>query len=90
MNTAEFNRAGIKLIVAAITSNLSPPSRPGDFLLNDWRSAGLLKPSAVRGILATVDQSDVSRKLGKLSESDLFEVEKAIASIIRLQVVPSP
>ncbi|GEM_PF-3788286 len=38
-----FNMAGIKLIVAAITSNVSPPLRLGDTLLSDWRVAGLLK-----------------------------------------------
>jgi len=32
-----FNAAGIKLVVAAITSNVRPPFRPGDTLLNDWR-----------------------------------------------------
>ncbi len=40
-----FDAAGIKLVVAAITSNLSPPFRPGDTLLDDWRRAGLVKPS---------------------------------------------
>lgn len=30
-----FNTAGIKLIVAAITGNVSPPFRPGDTLLSD-------------------------------------------------------
>jgi PemK-like, MazF-like toxin of type II toxin-antitoxin system len=39
-----FNRAGIKLIVAAVTGNVSPPFRPGDTLLNDWSAGGLLKP----------------------------------------------
>jgi mRNA-degrading endonuclease toxin of MazEF toxin-antitoxin module len=37
-----FNAARIKLIVAAVTSNISPPVRPGDCLLSDWASAGLL------------------------------------------------
>ena len=46
-----------------MTSNVSPPFRPGDCLLNEWDSAGLLKPSAVRGVLATVDKADVVRKL---------------------------
>ena len=81
-----FNRAGIKLIVAAITGNVSPPFRPGDVLLRKWRAAGLLKPSAVRGVLATVDRSDVVRKLGALSASDFEKVEQGIADILRLRV----
>jgi mRNA interferase MazF len=83
-----FNRAGIKLIVAAVTGNVSPPFRPGDTLLNDWSEGGLLKPSAVRGVLATVDRSDIVRVLGTLSPRDFDEVERGIANILGL-VVPS-
>ena len=36
ISTNAFNRAGIKLIVATIASNVLPPFRPGDLLLNDW------------------------------------------------------
>ncbi|MCW5933226.1 MAG: type II toxin-antitoxin system PemK/MazF family toxin [Fimbriimonadia bacterium] len=36
----EYNESGIKLVVLAITSNISPPFRPGDTLLNDWQIAG--------------------------------------------------
>jgi mRNA interferase MazF len=88
-----FNLAGIKLIVAAITSNVSPPFRPGDTLLNNWSAAGLLKPSAVRGVLATVDKADIARKLGTLSASDFAQVEQAIANILGFVVsssVPTP
>lgn len=78
----KYNTAGIKVIVAAITSNISPPFRPGDYILKDWTSAGLLKPSAVRGVLATVDKSDIVRKLGVLSTPDLATVEQSLANIL--------
>ncbi len=81
-----FNRAGIKLIVTAITSNVSPPFRPGDTLLDDWKPAGLLQPSAVRGVLATVDKADVVRELGVLSSKDFVKVEQGIAAILVLSV----
>jgi mRNA interferase MazF len=89
ISTDAFNRAGIKLIVAAITGNVSPPFRPGDTLLNNWSAAGLLKPSAVRGVLATVDKADVVRKIGTLSGKDLAQVERSIADILNF-VIPSP
>jgi mRNA interferase MazF len=85
-----FNTAGIKLVVAAITSNVSPPFRPGDTLLNDWGAAGLLKSSAVRGVLATVDKSDVLRKLGALSQNDFSRVEQGIADVLAFQVTSPP
>jgi mRNA interferase MazF len=88
VSQGRFNTAGIKLIVAAITSNVSPPFRPCDTLLSDWSLAGLLKPSAVRGVLATVDKSDIVRKLGALSPKDFSSVEQGIANILGLQTIP--
>ena len=82
ISTDTFNKAGIKRIVAAITGNITPPFRPGDTLLNDWAKAGLLKPSAVRGVLATVDVWDISSFLGSMSSRDLANVEKNLASIL--------
>jgi mRNA interferase MazF len=86
LSVETFNAAGIKLIVAAITGNVSPPFRPGDCVLSDWDSAGLLKPSAVRGVLATVDKADVVRKLGALSAQDFAIVEQSIAGILGFRV----
>lgn len=77
-----FNRAGTKLIVAAVTSNVSPPFRPGDVLLSDWQKAGLIKPSAVRGVLATIDKQDIVRSMGELTDDDLAKVESAIANTL--------
>jgi mRNA interferase MazF len=90
ISTNHFNAAGIKLIVAAITSNVSPPFRPGDTLLNNWSAAGLLKPSAVRGVLATIDKSDIARKLGALSAPDFAKVEEGIADILGFHLSSSP
>jgi mRNA interferase MazF len=90
VSTDAFNMAGTKLIVAAITSNVSSPFRPGDSLLNDWRTAGLLKPSAVRGVLATVDKIGVARKLGELSTQDFAIVEQGVANILGFQITTPP
>lgn len=89
ISTSVFNSAGIKLIVAAVTGNVSPPLRPGDTLLGDWSAAGLLKPSAVRGVLATVDKSDIVHTLGRLSDADRNAVERGIADILGFAVVAS-
>ena len=78
----EFNRAGTKLIVAAVTSNISPPFRRGDVLLVDWQKDGLVKPSAVRGVLATIDKKDIVRPMGHLTEKDFTKVESAVADLL--------
>ncbi len=82
LSTEPYNQGGIKLIGAAITSNLDPPSRAGDVVLNDWAAAGLVFPSAVRGIVVTVDRIDVKRVLGVMPPEDFARVEQGIAGIM--------
>lgn len=77
-----FHQAGSKLIVATLTSNILPPFRPGHTAINDWSSAGLLKPSAMRGIIITIDQNEVVRPLGVMSAQDFSDVEQAIKTIM--------
>jgi len=81
-----FHQAGSKLIVAGLTSNISPPFRPGDTLIGDWAGAGLVKPSAMRGLVTTIDQNEVVRRLGRLSPADFARVEQAVADIMGLAV----
>lgn len=75
----DYNKSSIKLIVAAITSNISPPFRRGDLLIDDWHEAGLVKPSSVRGVIATVDRQDIVRVMGRLSNADFDRVISAVA-----------
>lgn len=86
LSTEEFQQAGSKLIVAGITSTIAPPFRPGDVLLNDWREAGLVKPSAVRGLVTVIDRNQIVRRLGQLSRSDFALVEQSIAGIMGFSV----
>jgi mRNA interferase MazF len=56
-------------------------------VLSDWAAAGLLRPSVVKGILGTVEQTLVVRRLGGLSAADLRQVEQTFAAALGL---PSP
>lgn len=71
-----------KLIFAAITGNISPPMHPGDTLLKDWTAAGLVRPSAVRGVLATIDTRDIIKTLGAVMPEDAAQVDAGVSSII--------
>jgi mRNA interferase MazF len=72
------------LIVAPITSN-TVSSQPEDCVLNDWSMAGLMHPSVVKAVLATVDQTRVIRSLGALSAADLKRVEQMLTTALGLQ-----
>jgi len=68
--------------VAMVTS--MPQTTSYDYELKDWRVANLYSPSWVRVKLVTLDPKLVRYKPGRLTDSDLAEVEKRIRSALGL------
>ena len=68
--------------MAAITSNVHRGLFVGDYPLEDWQAAGLPKPSVVTGILRTIKQAMIVRKLGALSGRDFSGVKKALSQAL--------
>lgn len=89
LSTSTYNRRRADLIVAPITGNITT-GQPDDTNVQDWSSAGLLKPSVVKGILGTVEHTLVIRVMGKFSNMDLQRVEKTFADALGLVVGPPP
>lgn len=71
-----FQRATSDFTVAMITS--VPRTTPYDYELKNWQAAGLLRPSWVRARLATLDPALVRYQPGRLSNTDLAQVEQRI------------
>lgn len=74
VSSEAYQRGRQELILAAITSNVARVL-VGDYRIRDWRTAGLLSPSVVTGIIQTIKQSMVERNLGTLSPQDIQAVE---------------
>ena len=85
LSTDTYNAHRGDIIVAPITGNTST-GQPDDTSLTDWAEARLLKPSVVKGILGTVEQTLVVRILGTLSAADLQKVEQAFARALGLAI----
>jgi mRNA interferase MazF len=83
LSTDRYHRSRQEAIVAAITSNVTR-LLAGDVRVRAWREAGLLYPSVVTGIIRTVKQDMISRKLGTLSENDLQTVKRKLREILVL------
>jgi mRNA interferase MazF len=60
-------------ILAVVTSQINKSNSSTDYVLQDWQSAHLNKPSAVRIFLFTLPQSKII-EIGELSERDWTEV----------------
>jgi mRNA interferase MazF len=71
-----FQRDVGDFTVAMITS--VQHTKPYDYELEDWEAARLLRPSWVRAKLATLDPALVRYNPGRLSNTDLAEVEKRV------------
>lgn len=77
-----YNTARPDVVVMAITSQLRPSPGPGEVWLGQWQDAGLIKPSAVKPVFATLEQALVIRQLGTLSARDQTALRNAIAETL--------
>ncbi len=77
-----YNRARPDLLLMAVTSQLRPSAGFGEVWLNDWQGAGLIKPSAVKPLIATIEQSLIIRALGVLSPDDQSSLRGSLSQII--------
>ena len=77
-----YSTARPDLVVMAITSQLRPDPRLGETWISHWQAAGLLKPSVVKAVFATLEQRLVLRRLGGLVDEDIAALRNAISEII--------
>lgn len=64
-----------------VTSHLRV-SAFGDLLVQDWQAAQLLKPSAIKPVLATLEQSLVIKSLGTLTPRDQAALKALIPQLL--------
>jgi mRNA interferase MazF len=77
ISSQAYHRARQEIVVAAITSNIKRPLF-GDYLLDEWKAAGLLFPSLVTGILRTIKRTMVERKLGHIARKDSDAIDRQL------------
>lgn len=77
-----YNDSKPDVVVMAVTSQLRPMPILGEVWLQDWRGAGLLKPSAIKPIFATLKQVLVIRSLGALTLVDCETLRQSIGKIL--------
>jgi len=71
-------------IIAAITSR-TDRILVGDHLISDWQDAGLLFPSVATGIVRTIKQGMIARKLGTMSQPDMHGIEDNLRDALGLK-----
>lgn len=77
-----YNTAKPDVVVMAITSQLRPTPGFGEVWVDRWQEAGLLKPSAVKPVFATLEQALILRLLGNFGVGDQAALRTAIAETL--------
>ena len=70
------------VIVLAITSRVRHSPGFGESLIEEWQHAGLLKLSAFKPLIATIEQANVLRTLGQLAACDLASLHTLLRDVL--------
>lgn len=65
----------------AVTSQARPENN-FDVPVIDWQAAGLLKPSVVKPVIATIEKTLIVRRLGRLGEKDIKALQEGLKTVL--------
>jgi mRNA interferase MazF len=81
VSSRAYNSARLDVVVMAITSQISSRATSEEVCIESWKPAGLLKPSVIKPVFATIEQS--IRQIGVLDAADNQALRHAIARTLR-------
>lgn len=84
VSSEAYHAARPELLLAYVSSQLSQANPAIDYLLADWKSAGLLRPSFVRPKVAAVKPALVVHCAGALTDRDMLEVDRRLRRAMAL------
>ncbi len=79
-----YHQSRQEAIIAAITSRTDRILQ-GDHLISDWQGAGLLFPSIATGIIRTIKQGMIAKKLGTMPLPDMKRIEGNLRDALGLK-----
>jgi mRNA interferase MazF len=82
VSTSAYAAARPDVVLMAITSQLHASRAYGEHWIQDWQAAGLLKPSAIKPVIATIEQSLILRRMGRLTVEDEVALRVVLSKIL--------
>ncbi len=82
ISSQAYNSERPDLIIMAVTSQFKPASMIGEVIVQDWQAAGLLKPSAIKPVITTIEKPLVIRTMGRLKDNDRMAVREGLKVIL--------
>ncbi len=83
VSSEAYHKSRQEAIIAAITSR-TDRILAGDHLIKDWGEVGLLFPSVATGIIRTIKQGMISRRLGIMSKADMEAINDNLRAVLSL------
>ena len=84
ISSNRHNELSSDVIIMAITSKTHKTDDPGEYVIDDWKNAGLVKPSLMKPAISTIERKLIIRKLGGLSSRDMESLERALRGLFGL------
>jgi mRNA interferase MazF len=82
VSSTAYHQTRPDLLIMAVTSQQSSTLSVGEVQVQDWRGAGLLKPSMLKPVLTTIDPALVLKKLGRLASTDQAALRQALSAML--------
>lgn len=77
-----YNQYKSDILLMAITSQIKAAPSFGEYEIQDWQYAGLIKVSLLKPLLLSIDKSCVLKSLGQLSANDLLGLKHSLNIIL--------
>jgi len=82
ISSSEYNNNRPDIIAMAVTSQIQHIQFFGEMAINDWRHAGLIKESAIKPIIITIEKCLILTVLGQLGQDDAQALRKKLHTIL--------
>ena len=82
VSNRSYNDVKPDVILMAVTSQLRATAALGETSVANWSAAGLLKPSVIKPVFATLERILVIRQLGALLADDKAVLRKSIRELL--------
>jgi len=82
ISSAAYNAQRPDLIIMAVTSQFKPAAIIGEVIIQRWQEGGLLKPSAIKPVITTIEKTLVINTMGRLDEDDQKSLQVSLKGIL--------
>ena len=82
LSVDKYHQDRVDTVIVAVTSQDLNNNRFGDSAIVDWQQAGLNTASKTKGVLATIEQQTIKKRVGTLTTRDFARLQLSVKEII--------